>query len=79
MKTLLLLGTMFAICVTITCINVQLRTALDVENEVAKNINKGAFKAVVKDVANTVAPFLNAFTSVVKLLAYIHPRLSLRN
>lgn len=68
MKTLLLLGTMFAICVTITCINVQLRTALDVENQVAKNINKGAFKAVVKDVANTVAPFLNAFTSVVKLI-----------
>lgn len=72
MKTLLLLGTMFAICVTITCINVQLRTALDVENEVAKNINKGAFKAVVKDVANTVAPFLNAFTSVVKLIFGIH-------
>lgn len=50
-KTLLLLGTMFALCVTIKCINAQLRTALVVENGVAKNINKGAFKAVVKDVA----------------------------
>lgn len=72
MKTLLLLGTMFALCVTIKCINAQLRTALVVENEVAKNINKGAFKAVVKDVAKTVSPFLNAFTSVIKLIFGIH-------
>lgn len=35
---------------------------------VAVNINNGAFTAVVKDVAKTVAPFLNAFTSVIKLI-----------
>lgn len=72
MKTRLLLGTMFALCVTTKCINAQLRSALVAEVEVAKNINKGAFTAVVKDVAKTVAPFLNAFTSVVKLIFGIH-------
>lgn len=63
---------MFALCVTTKCINAQLRSALVAEVEVAKNINKGAFTAVVKDVAKTVAPFLNAFTSVVKLIFGIH-------
>lgn len=43
-------------------------SALSAGEAVLENINNGEFTAVVKDVANTVAPFLKAFTSVVKLI-----------
>lgn len=43
-------------------------SALSAGEAVLENISNGEFTTVVKDVANTVAPFLKAFTSVVKLI-----------
>lgn len=61
------LRTVFVLCFIAKLVNAQ-GPALLAEEVVAVNINNGAFTDVVKDVAKTVAPFLNAFTSVIKLI-----------
>lgn len=67
MKTSQGLVAVFVLCFTAKCLDAQ-GPALVAEEEIAESINKGAFAAVVKDVANTVSPFLNAITSVVKFI-----------
>lgn len=61
------LRTVLVLCFFANLVNAQ-DPALLAGKVVAENINNGAFTAVVKDVAKTVAPFLNAFTSVIKLI-----------
>lgn len=61
------LRTVFVLCFFAKLVNAQ-DPALLAGKVVAENINNGAFTAVVKDVAETVAPFLNAFTSAIKLI-----------
>lgn len=61
------LRTVFVLCFFAKLVNAQ-DPALLAGKVVAENINNGAFTAVVKDVAKTVAPFLNAFTSAMKLI-----------
>lgn len=67
MKTSQGLVAVFVLCFTAKCLDAQ-GPALVAEEEIAESINKGAFAAVVKDVANTVSPFLNVITSVVKFI-----------
>lgn len=43
-------------------------SALSAGEAVLENISNGEFTTVVKDVANTVVPFLKAFTYGVKLI-----------
>lgn len=61
------LRTVLVLCFFANLVNAQ-DPALLAGKVVAENINNGAFTTVVKDVAKTVAPFLNAFTSVIKLI-----------
>lgn len=61
------LRTVFVLCFFAKLVNAQ-DPALLAGEVVAENINNGAFTAVVKDVVKTVAPFLNAFTSAIKLI-----------
>lgn len=46
----------------------EYNSALQATVNIAEEINRGAFTTVVKNVAKTVSPFLNVFSSVIKLI-----------
>ncbi|XP_056008342.1 uncharacterized protein LOC125665659 isoform X3 [Ostrea edulis] len=66
-KMLCLLGIVF-IAVPLSDGQAQYRSALVAANTVSENINKGAFTRVIQDVSKSISPFINMFTSVVKLI-----------
>lgn len=62
-----LLLTVVILCFSAKCLDAQ-SSAFGAEEAILDNIIKGKFTTVVKDVAETVTPFLKAFNSVVKLI-----------